>query len=452
MQRIIGFFKKEFFGFSRWFRTVLIILFFLYVGMWGFTIYLSHIQQSENLSPAFPVVPGDSTEYYELSQSIIHGQGFARGRNLETLRAPGYPAFVALGLTFGGSYFVITFLQIIITFAAALVTRKIGEKFTSRTVGEIAALLLIANPATLSLSLVILTDVLFLFLYPLGFYVAMKLRQEKWVIGSIATGIIFSSAIYIRPMGLFALPIIVLPVLVSILPWKLRWKSLVVMAFTIVLLLSPWAWRNYLKTGVSGFSSFKALNLSYTAVRFLALQNATTVDQENRNFEQASGVSENLWSDLRYSKPVSALAEKIIFGHPFSYAKYHILTAIPFFFPSTIGFALNFYQAAFHIQPPFQEGVIHKLVAGDFLGFFQGIFAVWWKILERLVWFAILITAMVGVWKRKHEPLVWAFVFAIAYLMLLAGPASNSRYALQAWPFLFILFGAGLMDIVRRNV
>ena len=113
----------------------------------------------------------------------------------------------------GNSYFVVTLAQIFLVFSSVIIIRRLGALFHSHKVGEVASTIFLLNPLVLTLSLIILTDILFLFLFLFGFYLAFSSHYSKSKI--IFTSIIFALAIYVRPMGVFALPIFVAPFLAS---------------------------------------------------------------------------------------------------------------------------------------------------------------------------------------------------------------------------------------------
>lgn len=434
---------------SRWFKIILILLFAVYISFWFFTIGLHDVQKVRQIEPVLPIIPEDSEEYDALSQSIISGKGFSRNGNIETLRTPGYPIFVSFFKIVGGSYFAVTLAQIFLVFLSAFFIRKIGVFFASKRVGEISSLLFLINPVTLTLSLVLLTDVLFLFLFVAGIYLAISIKNENVLSRIIMASVVFSLAIYIR-MGLFILPIIALPILASSVSVKNKIKSVSFLALILVLAVSPWILRNYVSTGVASFSSFKAVNLAWTVPRFVSSLDGTDINQEILNFERIVGVPETGFRDIRLSAKISSAAEKIILERPFSYLKYHIITSIPFLFPSSVLFSRDLYYATIHVKPPFKEGAINLLASGDFSAFFEGIMSVWWKVLERLCWLLVYAVALFGMWKNRKNLLAWSFVFIIGYLMLLAGPAAGPRLSFQAWPFIFILFASGLNYLLGR--
>jgi len=445
----IAIIEKE--NFSKWFKTLFYAVFVFYIISWLFTIYLSNIQIKNGLEPVLPVVPKDSEEYKNLADSMLLGRGFYQDGQFDTLRAPGYPTFVASLKYVGGSYFLVTLIQILLVFFSVIIIRRLGAVFYSEKAGEMAGAIFLLNPLVLALALIILTDILFLFLFLLGFYLAFSNNGSKTKI--IGAGLLFALAIYVRPMGIFALPIFVAPFLVSKLSVKAKIKSLVAMIFIVLIAVAPWVYRNYKLTGVADFTSFKAINLAfYAAPMFLANQNQTTAEVERTNIANELKIPANEWRNLKYAKPVSHFAERIILEHPFAYLKYHITSSLPFLFSSSIQDALTTYKSAMHTKDKFQPGAIKYLASGEWNLFFESVTAVWWKIAERIILMIIYVVAIWGVWQEKNKLKTWAFLFIPAYLMMLAGPAGGARYAVQALPFILILFAVGLLYIKEKFV
>ena len=224
------------------------------------------------------------------------------------------------------------------------------------------------------------------------------------------------------------------------------------MIIFILISIFPWVWRNYKTTGVADFNSFKSVNLSWSVPRFLAKMHGRTLAEEAILYHKATGVPEELWQslkwrNLRYSAQISAVGQKAILDNPFAYLKYHAVTSIPFLFPSSILFMRDAYDSSLHQKPPFQMGIIDALNNGDFKTFFTGLTSVWWKFAERLLWLLGLCIVIFAVWKNCHNKLVWIFTFITLYLMLLSGPTAGPRLSFQAWPWMFLLFGLGVVNL-----
>jgi 4-amino-4-deoxy-L-arabinose transferase-like glycosyltransferase len=448
-------FKLEIREFSLWFKIAIIILGIIYLSLWFFTIYLSNIQKERNINPILPSAPKDSVEYVILSESLINDHSLSFNGRIETLRTPGYPLFVSTTKTVTGSYFGVTFVQIILVFMTAVIIRKIGLLFSSRQVGEIAAILLLINPVTMVLSLLILTDTLFMFLFTLGFYLAISINQEKTLSKVLVVSIIFVSAIYVRGMGIFALPIFLSPFFATKFIFKNQIKFIVLTLIFISIFITPWIIRNYVQVGVAGFNSFESVNMSWVIPKFLAEIKGTNEEDETQAFHRATGVPDKAWQDLgwhdiRYSKQISDVGESIILKQPLSYLKFHVITSIPFLFPSSILFARDAYDSATGVIRPFKYGAINYLTSGDWELFYQAIKSDWWKLGERLSWLVLLLISAYSFWIGRQNRLVWVFVFITGYLMFLSGPAAGPRLSFQAWPFIFLLFVSGLDNLYKK--
>src|SRR3989344_745166 len=449
--------RQEIQSFSKWFKVIFFAAFTVYILLWVFSVHLSSVQKSRGLLPLLPGAPKDSEEYILLSESLISGSGLSMNGKIETLRGIVYPLFVASIKTAGRSYFAVTFVQILFVFGSALMVRRIGMIFSSKSAGELAAALLLLNPVSVALALLILTDTLFLFLFTFGFYKALLLQKEKWGINILVVSFLFAIAIYVRGMGIFALPIFIAPILPCRLPFKFQIKSAAVMLCIIIISVLPWVFRNYIRTGVPAWNSFESVNLSWIVPKFLSSKNGTPEAVEIKKFQESTGVPQSAWQDLswhdiRYSKQINAVGEKKILQKPFSYLKFHLITSLPFLFPSTILFARDVYNSVLHEERPFEYGGINALASGDFKVFYNAILKVWWKFAERILWLIGLLIALYEAWGNRRNHLTWAFVFTIGYLMLLSGPAAGPRLSFQAWPYMFILFASGLTRLYQKFI
>ena len=445
MVSIVARIRAETAAWSPWFKWFLIALFALYLIAWVGTICLSQVQVAEGITPLLPDAPEDPHEYAVLAESLLSGNGFANATGLETLRTPGYPVFLAAAKGVAGTFFESTLIQVLLVFAAAILTRKIGERFAGKTAAEIAAILLLANPVTLTLSLMLYSDTLFLFLWLLGFYLAATMENGRFAYRAAFVAIIFGAATYVRPIGFFALPVFAAPFLISRLSTAHKLKALGILICGLAVLLSPWAFRNYEQTGWFNFSSVQSFNLLWAVSHFDAAQKNISVDDEYARLTLILGAPPDEWRNLRLASEENALSRTMLAGNVLAYARWHVLSTVPFLFPSTIDFAVNAYTTALNVRPLYAPGISQILASGNWKEFIlKALSQTGWKIAERLLWLALLVLAALGFFFRRRELWVWAFACIVLYLMLLCGPAAGPRYALQAWPFFFVLFAAGM--------
>jgi hypothetical protein len=102
------------------------------------------------------------------------------------------------------------------------------------------------------------------------------------------------------------------------------------------------------------------------------------------------------------------------------------------------------------VRPSYTPGISQLLASGNWREFLSRAFTQsGLKIAERLGWLGILLISAFGFYMKRNELAAWAFACVILYLMFLCGPAAGPRYALQAWPFLFILFAIGCTRLSR---
>src|SRR3989344_1575846 len=170
--------EAEFKSFSPLFRVTFYVLFCIYLSTWLFSIHLANVQKQAGLEPVLPIMAKDSEEYRGLIESVLDGEGLSEDGKVSTLRTPGYMFFAATIKMVGKSYFVVTLIQIILVFLSAILIRRLGLFFVNNKVGEIAAFVFLLNPVTLVLALVILTDILFLFVFMYGFYLAVTVQND----------------------------------------------------------------------------------------------------------------------------------------------------------------------------------------------------------------------------------------------------------------------------------
>jgi 4-amino-4-deoxy-L-arabinose transferase-like glycosyltransferase len=439
----------------RWYKIGLVLLFLVYVAFWAVTVRLQIVATDEGRTLLPPVIAEDSSEYAALSDSLLQGGGFTLGAEPEYFRSPGYPAFLAaIRWMFRGSYLAVTFVQVLLVFASALLVRSIAKRYFGSFVGDAGSMLFLANPYMMALSLTILSDALFLFLFVLGIFISATQLERSPLRAAIAASLVFSAAIYVRPMGIFALPIFIVPALIPRIKRKDRVLVICIILGTVLVAMLPWMMRNERQSGVLSFTSLKSYNLAtYNVAMFRAKESGSSAGQERARIADETGIPETRWRDLRNSSALDSAVLKAVFSRPVAYAVYHAGMSIPFLADSDIRAFLYIASAQSNTalsSRVFGEcGSFCLLSRGDLGRFFPSLFVPWWRLPELLFVAFLLVAACWCVYKMRKERVVWAFVFIIAYLMLLAGPVANARYRLPASPLIVMLAVAGVDFAVR---
>lgn len=189
----------------------------------------------------------DSTWYYEKGISIALGKGYTID-GLPTAYYPvGYPMFLgALFKIFGISILVgriaNIFLYLGILFLSYYISKSI---FKSELVGKITLLILSVYPNFIFYSSILVTELLFLFLFLLGTYLLLISKNKSWIL--IPAGIVLGLMCLVKPQG-FVLPVILVVSLFNnnkrTFLYKLK-KILLIYTFMVPILL-PWVIRNYI--------------------------------------------------------------------------------------------------------------------------------------------------------------------------------------------------------------
>ena len=175
----------------------------------------------------------------------------------ETFRTPGYPLFLAL---FHHLWHVplagIIFLQILLTAGAAYLTCR-AAAFIHPRLGLLSGLLILLDPPTTILSLMLLTESLFLFLLTAFLYCMGTYLKNPGLRRLILSALLLVMCTYVRPVTFYLGVFVAFFVAAS--GFRSEWKRAVTHALIFALLvyglLGIWQWRNYRRTGTLSFST-----------------------------------------------------------------------------------------------------------------------------------------------------------------------------------------------------
>ena len=161
-----------------------VLIIFLLLFLFLLIINTSNKIDEEFLDPA-----GDSKSYISLAKSINEEKIFVRQEflnqnSVETVRTPGYPFFLSLFTNYKNVIFVQNFLHII----SAFFVYKIIEKRIHNKYAFIFLLIYLLNPLLISLSQLILTETLSIFL--VNAILFLLLEKEKVVLPIVLISIL----------------------------------------------------------------------------------------------------------------------------------------------------------------------------------------------------------------------------------------------------------------------
>lgn len=433
----------------RWYLLALGALFVLYMAGWAYTVHLAQIQRAAGEQYVMPLAEHDPTSYGQLAQSILQGRFAEPDEQYEYFHTPGYPAFAAVLLfVSGGSFFAVTFVQVLLVFAVALMTAVLGVRLASPRIGYWASILFLANPIVPYNTFYVLTDILFTFLLTFGFLlVILFFRRYPWRI-AFGVGIIFAAAVYVRPVGFLALPIFLAPLAALEVPWKKKILCGALIVAVIGVLVLPWMLRNKTTSGVFAFSSLVPFNMSYYSIPhfWLDTQNLS-LEKGIARVEQESGAPAGFdargypanWYNLSSSPKLSAFYQSVVFASPLKYAAWHLYYSTAFFISPAIS------------PPDLSQNIKGLLLKRQISAAFQAITAPWWFFAERMLLLGGLVLLCIGVLHLRRNWLALVFFLVILYFAALGGPSTAARYRLPLEPLLSIFMVTGAAAVLVRT-
>lgn len=200
----------------------------------------------------------DSGMYIDIGRGLFNSA--IDSENALIIFGPGYGLFLGIMfLLFGFSPYFIILIQIILSSFGCLVLYELGKVLTeSKWTGLLAGYLLALSFTSISLSVIILSDCLYFFLFLSANLMFLKGLKTGRVSYFVSSGILLGVAILVRSIGQFW-PLVLL-LLVFIFPGvasdrkgfsgrlKLLKKAYLA-PLLAVLIISLWIGRNYIRNG-----------------------------------------------------------------------------------------------------------------------------------------------------------------------------------------------------------
>lgn len=379
--------------------------------------------------------------YYEIAQNVIAGNGYSMATTSpytpNSLRTPGYIAFIVGVWTLTGSAVGVAVVQLLLACAIPVLGMYIVRYLThSSRVGIAAGGVLALDPTLALLSFQLYTETIFLVLF-LSWLVATfrYFKRPTW-----AT--LLSSAVLLGAMTLVKASTQFIPfVVAAFILWqfgKNEWQRGAAHAFVYLVIfgtiLLPWIMRNMYVFGEPGLSTQTAYVL-YTnfapAVRTVALGS-----DFNHEIATFSTWEERVGSGITFRNAglYTEKALEVIAAHPFA-SVYVVLKSLTTFFTHDGVAALVSRSGG---------------AQSDFLPII---------VIARVFWIAITLAAGIGgiVFLLRERSLVAVFcVTLVAYFALtstIAAFGTNPRYRLPVDPIIIALASIGatyMLQHVRR--
>ncbi len=450
LQRLIH--TQEAFLFMLAFVIRIAVFVFL---LWWF-ILTGHMP---NVASAYPVISGDSASYADLSHNLFyHGMYSSSGTFPpvpESFRLPGYPFFLFLFEILPFPLIFAILVQIAFASGSVVLLYLLGKRFLSEKTGFIAAILFCIEPMSVFMSVLIMSDTIFVFAMLLGIYTLFcrtPTSRQALCIGLLA-GMIFGYAVLVRVIAQY-LAVCLLAAYLLVFHKELRPLSstfLKLGAFMvgIILVMTPWSVRNYKQFGTPTISSTPYINFTqYNLVYFSAYQQHTSPQAVHHLFSDPIPYPvDSPWFNSLINEPIFVKEMKdTLRGNLVPYAEFHLIKTIPFFFTDSFrdinrvtgllpqdSRSINFSDLL--VQKEFGK-IIRYFMTPDVNMWLLLTGSFMWATIS-LLWIGGLLYAVV---KRTQK--VWFILFAscvIAYFAILSSPVIQPRYRIPAAPFMLLL-------------
>lgn len=280
---------------------------------------------------AWMVYPGDQDEYYRGAIHILFGGYYDDG---QWLRPPAMSVFLATVFSFAGVDIPVAMLvQVAVSSLTVLLFAELARVlFDSRRAGVVAGLLGAVFLPYASYASQVLSETLFIFFTAAALLALVAARQRslawQWL---FAAGLLWALATLTRPIGLFAVPLLMLwafvprraspadeddptrstPAAAPRRRWwhGWHWRGALAFAVGFAVLLAPWTARNYavhqrlIVVDTNGGTSFWLGNLNAPEERELQfVWNDTIPNLADRQQVAVARAVENIQADpLRFA-------------------------------------------------------------------------------------------------------------------------------------------------------
>ncbi len=217
-------------------------------------------------------IANDTGGYESIAQAwMLSGQFSVSPEYLdipETLRTPGYPAFLGFIHTlFGDGFSAVILIQMWVSLGTAAIVYKIGQKIWGEPYGVWAALLFGLEAAGLGLVFQVLTETLFTFFLALFLFAGLNWieKPEKWAPPLLA-GLWLGLAALVRPVVYYLPPLVALAALAVL--WRTHNRKVAFLGaarffLPALILIGGWQLRNLVLTGNPSFSQIAGVNMLY---------------------------------------------------------------------------------------------------------------------------------------------------------------------------------------------
>jgi 4-amino-4-deoxy-L-arabinose transferase-like glycosyltransferase len=429
------------------------------------TIHIGHEQIAQGSSPqhALPIFGADSVGYIEIADNLrLHGEFRLDREVFQTFRTPGYPVFMMLAVLLLGSYFAISFLQILLTFGTAVLLYFFLRRHSDEFVARITSILFLLSASVITQTLIGMSEILFVFLFVallhVLFWGVVPGRAQAWI--AVGAGALMGAAILTRPIAIF-LPVFFLPFFI----WS-RYKKeslgascvwYILILVTCALAVVPWMMRNERVSGTFGLSTVSSYNwFHYNLPEYASITFKRPLDDVRAEFEaQLSPAARADQFSIAHADEFNAISLRYFKEHAVSYTIFHLAKTAPFFLTSGVKAGIETYNTLMPVEKRIvlqQKNISTLLLRGQVGEALRELAKNPITFIEQLLWMLVCVLLVYGAVRASWSPFAlygWMFFLLIISFAILTGPVAYSRFRIPVEPLMFALAIVGSRYLVQ---
>jgi 4-amino-4-deoxy-L-arabinose transferase-like glycosyltransferase len=426
--------------------------------------WIAHHTESP-VGKAYPAVPSDNEiDFATLATNLVDHGTFSMSTSvpyeLDSLRTPGYPLFIAPFYALFHSFYPVLIFQILTLFLTVILLFEMAKRVVGEKIALALCTLYLILPDTMISVSTLMVENVFTLVFMAALYLFFFSKIEDQYMRWGATGILFALATYIRPASLYVLVFFIPAYFLFYLPWKEFSRKYAVAALIMIAAfggtLLPWYVRNEVQLGTASFSSVGPFVLfRQNASQFYeAFHNISYLDARY-TLEDRAGIPHGpVPDDLAHAAILQKVALEVITEHPFRYAIFHVTGFIPFFTGSgahDYGWLIrNMSEWPFNPAP--EPSLMQALHPFNMSLLITDIENHGWFLLENAFWGLTMLLIVVGLWRSKNRRLAWMFFAIMLYFAAITGPIGHARYRIPVEPLMLVsAFSAGAYLFEHRK-
>jgi 4-amino-4-deoxy-L-arabinose transferase-like glycosyltransferase len=235
----------------------------------------------------------DTSGYHDTARALLASGSFSvspeHATVPDTIRTPGFPAFLAAVYFFlGEDPAIVVGVQIVLSLLTIVLVHGLASRLWTPRVGLVAASFLALDPASYTFTLLVLTETLFTLLVTVGLVAIERLvgngdaRIARRLGAASVLGLALTLATLVRPLSYY-LPAVLLPFLLLVglrgLAWRWRVAACACVLVPLLIGVGGWQLRNWRATGDPALSQIEGLNfLFFRAAGVVALRDGVSID------------------------------------------------------------------------------------------------------------------------------------------------------------------------------